>query len=69
MITKATLVLNVVYDGEDATEPVCKAQLEDLVRFASNRGLLSGDLDMIVEDFDYTVTTEYVGESEEDDED
>lgn len=56
MKTKATLTLNVVFDGEHATPEFCKLQLEDLVRFAANRGLLTGELDMVVEDFDYEVT-------------
>ena len=56
--TKATLTLNVVYEGNDADSTVCKGMLEDLVRFAANRGLLTGDFDMTVDTFDYTVTTE-----------
>jgi hypothetical protein len=57
MKTKATLTLNVVYEGEDADGKTCEGVLEDLVRFAANRGLLSGDMDMVVDDFDYKVVT------------
>jgi len=57
MRTKATLTLNVLYDGDDASAGVCQTQLEELVRFAANRGLMTGELDMTVEDFDYKVVT------------
>ncbi len=62
MKTKATLTLNVVYEGDEADQATCKDLLEDLVRFASKRGLLIGDLDMVVEDFDYKVNTEILDE-------
>jgi hypothetical protein len=54
--TTTTLTLNVTYEGDDATAEVCRGQLEELVRFAAARGLLTGDFDMTVEDFDYTTT-------------
>jgi hypothetical protein len=57
MLTKATLTLNVVFNGEDATASICKLQLEELVRFGAAHGLLTGELDMVVEDFDYEVET------------
>jgi len=66
MRTKATLTLNVIFQGEDATASTCKLQLEDLVRFAANRGLLTGDLSMVTDDFDYEVK---ITELEDEDDD
>lgn len=57
MRTKATLILNVIFNGDDANADTCQAQLEDLVKFAANRGLLSGDWNMTIDDFDYKVVT------------
>ena len=55
MRTKATLTLNVIFEGDDASPDTCKDQLEELVRFAAARGLLTGEFSMTVEDFDYKV--------------
>ena len=54
---KATLTLNVTFEGEDADAATCKGQLEDLVRFAAQHGLMTGEFDMTVADFDYRVET------------
>ena len=53
MKTKATLTLNVIFEGDDASESTCILQLEDIVRFAAAHGHMTGDLAMVVEDFDY----------------
>lgn len=66
MKTSATLTLNVTYEGEDAYERNCRQLLEDLVSFAANRGLLSGDLDMVVDAYTYRVTTEECSDESED---
>lgn len=53
-----TLKLTVVYSGGDAHPDICDSQLDELVRFAAGRGLLTGELDMTVEDFEYETTSE-----------
>jgi hypothetical protein len=59
------LILTVTYEHQDhpgilPDEQMCHCQLDDLVRFAANRGLLSGDNDDLVVD-DYTYNVETVG--------
>jgi hypothetical protein len=53
------LTLRVAYGFEERDEvpdlDVCKAQLEDLVKLAANRGLLSGDTDMVVDEYHFHV--------------
>lgn len=54
------LTLKIRYAFEGQKEPpsfaMCKSQLEGLVQFAANRGLLSGDTEMIVEEYNYSIT-------------
>lgn len=64
MNIKATLSLDVIFSGNDATPGTCELQLADLVRFGASRGLLTGDLDMAVVTFTYTTTSHKLPPSE-----
>ena len=54
------LKLRVQYERDDGTTPTedeCREILEDLVQHATNRGLLTGDSDLLVEDHRYEIQT------------
>jgi hypothetical protein len=50
MRTKAKLTLHVTYEGPDADEATVRHLLQSLVEHASDRGLLTGEFDMTVEE-------------------
>jgi hypothetical protein len=52
------LTLRVRYDAEETpSEPDCYKLLKDIVEHAAGEGLLSGDSDLIVDDFRYNIET------------
>lgn len=62
METNARLTLDVTFSGSDASPEVCRRQLENLVAFAADRGLLTGELDLVVESFDSSVAAKQTPE-------
>lgn len=56
------LMLTVRYESEDSPNTVpdqetCEGFMHDLVQFAANRGLLSGESEYVVESYRHTVET------------
>lgn len=62
------LKLTVEYSNPDKpksvpNEKVCHELLDDLVKLAANRGLLSGDTEYVVDDYSYKIETINVNRS------
>lgn len=60
MRNKATLSLSVIYEGNDADPAVLHHLLQSLVEHAADSGLLTGGLDLIVEESDFEITIDAV---------
>ena len=56
---KATLTLHVTYSGIDADGPTVKAVLQAMMEHATNRGLLTDDFDLVVEESAFEIQTAF----------
>lgn len=54
-MTKATLSLSVVYSGSDADTATIRDLLQSMVEHAADRGLLTGDKNLVVEESDFEI--------------
>lgn len=59
---KATLTLDLTYEGPDATPEYIKGQLEHLIKTATGTGLLVGAGDLVVESYSHTIVVGVFGE-------
>jgi hypothetical protein len=55
---EATLNIRLVYSGSDAQADTIKAVLQSLVETAADRGMLTSDLDLVVEESDFDIKVE-----------
>ena len=55
---EATLNIRLVYSGSDAKADTIKAVLQSLVETAADRGMLTSDLDLVVEESDFDIKVE-----------
>ena len=69
MITKATLTVQVVYEGPDATGPNIRDNLDYLVRYAVGNGMLSSGLEAVATTWSHSIEVETRSDSESKDED
>ena len=54
-LIKLQLVLTVDIDPQGETTKTLKSQLNNMVRFALDRGLITGELPATIEDYEYSV--------------
>lgn len=56
---KAKLTLHVTYSGGDACDPVIRTVLQSLVETAADRGMLTQDFNLVVEQHDFDIETKF----------
>jgi hypothetical protein len=52
---EAKLSLRIVYSGDDAKVEIIRDVLQGMVEYAADRGLLTRDLDLVVEESDFAI--------------
>jgi hypothetical protein len=69
MKTKATLTLNLTYEGPDATNLYIRSLLDFMVEHAANNGMFTSDANMVVDSWNHSIELESLEDGGSDTED